>query len=135
MSWRTLVPWQACCGDIVAEFRGSGRSLEVLRAEAAEEIAMLALHRCREGDDPWDFMPMLPTVDEQVVLILRQEFVELDAELTKRNVQWSSHPAAARSTELGAEYHRLRRIALMHPELSSAVWKLLDALPGGRATG
>lgn len=117
------------CGGIVAESRRPGRSLEVLRAEAAEEIAMLVEHRCRQGDDPWEFMPMLPTVDEQVVLTLRAEFAEVDSRIQQRAAQWSMHPSSGHGTLLGEEYHRLRRIALMHPELSAAVWKLLGALP------
>lgn len=116
----------------MAEPRKPGRSLEVLRAEAAEEIAMLVEHRSRMGDDPWDFMPMLPTVDEQVVLILREESIEVDAAIGQRAAQWSMHPASGQGTELGEEYHRLRRIALVHPELSSAVWKLMGAIPRGR---
>ncbi len=109
-----------------------GRSLEVLRAEAAEEIAMLVEHRSRMGDDPWEFMPMLPTVDEQVVLILREESLEMDGALSQRASRWAMHPASGQGTELGEEYHRLRRIALLHPELSAAVWKLLGAIPRGR---
>jgi hypothetical protein len=116
----------------MAELRRTGRSLEVLRAEAAEEIAMLVEHRCRQGDDPWEFMPMLPTVDEQVVLILRQEAIEVEAAVGERTPRISMHPALGHGTELGEEYHRLRRIALTHPELSSTVWKLMDAIPRGR---
>ncbi|WP_439694241.1 tryptophan synthase subunit alpha [Curtobacterium sp. SP.BCo] len=113
----------------MAESRRTGRSLEVLRAEAAEEISMLVEHRSRQGEDPWEFMPTLPTVDEQVVLILRADAVELDAAIGKRSAQWSMHPASGQGTRLGEEYHRLRRIALQHPELTPAVWKLLGALP------
>lgn len=116
----------------MAEPRRTGRSLEVLRAEAAEEIAMLVEHRSRAGEDPWEFMPLLPTVDEQVVLILRAESVELDAAIGQRSAHWAVHPASGHGTELGEEYHRLRRIALLHPELTPAVWKLMGALPGDR---
>ncbi|PYY33453.1 MULTISPECIES: tryptophan synthase subunit alpha [unclassified Curtobacterium] len=116
----------------MAESRRTGRSLEVLRAEAAEEISVIVEHRCRQGDDPWDFMHTLPSVDEQVVLILRAEAMELDVRIGQRSAQWSSHPASGHGTEHGEEYHRLRRIALQHPELTEAVWKLMDALPGGR---
>lgn len=115
----------------MAEHRRTGRSLEVLRAEAAEEISMLVEHRSRLGDDPWDFMPELPTVDEQVVLILRAEAVELDTRIGQRSAQWTAHPASGHGTEHGEEYHRLRRIALLHPELTQAVWKLMGALPRG----
>ncbi|MBF4583048.1 tryptophan synthase subunit alpha [Curtobacterium sp. VKM Ac-2865] len=101
----------------------------MLRAEAAEEISMIVEHRSRQGDDPWEFMPMLPTVDEQVVLILRAEALELDDAIGRRSAQWSMHPASGQGTQLGEEYHRLRRIALQHPELTEAVWKLMGALP------
>jgi hypothetical protein len=104
----------------------------VLRAEASEEISMIVEHRCRQGDDPWDFMHTLPSVDEQVVLILRSEAVELDARIGQRSAQWASHPASGQGTELGEEFHRLRRIALQHPELTEAVWKLMGALPEQR---
>ncbi len=113
----------------MAESRRTGRSLEVLRAEAAEEISMLVEHRSRQGEDPWDFMPTLPTVDEQVVLILRADAVEVDSAMAQRSAQWAAHPASGQGTRLGEEYHRLRRIALQHPELTPAVWKLLGALP------
>ena len=55
----------------VPEFRGAGRSLEVLRAEAHDELAALIELRCRNGEDPWDVIPGLPTVDEQVVISIR----------------------------------------------------------------
>lgn len=113
----------------MAESRRTGRSLEVLRAEAAEEISVLVEHRSRAGEDPWEFMPTLPTVDEQVVLILRAEAVDVDESIGRRSAQWSSHPASGQGTQLGEEYHRLRRIALLHPELTEAVWKLMGALP------
>ena len=48
-------------------------SLELLRQEARDELAAVIEFRCRLGDDPWDFLPDLPTVDEQVVLTLREE--------------------------------------------------------------
>ncbi|WIE76622.1 tryptophan synthase subunit alpha [Curtobacterium sp. MCSS17_007] len=114
----------------MAEPRRTGRSLEVLRAEAAEEISMIVEHRSRAGEDPWEFMPTLPSVDEQVVLILRADAVELDATISQRSAHWAGHPASGQGTELGEEYHRLRRIALQHPELTPAVWKLMGALPG-----
>ena len=43
-------------------------SLELLRAEAADELSVLIEERLRAGEDPWDFMDDLPTVDELVVL-------------------------------------------------------------------
>ena len=38
-------------------------SVEVLRAEAEDELSSLKLERLRAGEDPWDFMEDLPTVD------------------------------------------------------------------------
>jgi hypothetical protein len=103
-----------------------------MRAEAAEELSMIIEHRCRQGDDPWDFMPMLPTVDEQVVLMLRAESVEVESRIEEHSSTRSMHPSSGSGTVYGAEFHRLRRIALQHPELSGAVWKLMDAIPGDR---
>ncbi|PZE25035.1 MULTISPECIES: tryptophan synthase subunit alpha [unclassified Curtobacterium] len=116
----------------MAESRNAGRSLEVLRAEAAEEIAVIVEHRCRQGDDPWEFMHLIPTVDEQVVLILRAEAIEVDSRIEHRAGGRTQHPSSGSGTVHGEEYHRLRRIALAHPELSSAVWKLMGAIPEGR---
>lgn len=48
-------------------------SLELLRAEAADELSVLVTERLRAGEDPWDFMEDLPTVDELVVFMLRAE--------------------------------------------------------------
>jgi hypothetical protein len=103
-----------------------------MRAEAAEELSMIIEHRCRQGDDPWEFMPMLPTVDEQVVLMLRAEFVEAESRIEEHSRSRSMHPSSGSGTVHGVEYHRLRRVALLHPELSNAVWKLMDSIPNDR---
>ena len=63
---------------------------------------MLVEHRSRQGEDPWDFMPTLPTVDEQVVLILRADSLELDAAIGKRSAQWSMHPASGQGCHRSA---------------------------------
>ena len=100
----------------VPEFRGAGRSLEVLRAEAHDELSALIELRCRGWEDPWNVIPGLPTVDEQVVISLR---------------------AAARGVDgvpigggrgPGDELHFLRTVALWHPELSTAVWSLMGRI-------
>lgn len=104
------------------QFRGAGRSLEVLRAEAHDELRTLIELRCRLGEDPWEVIPELPTVDEQVVIGLRADGF--------------GHAAAGSSTGLGldGELEYLREIALWHPELSRAVWSLMGRLEdvGGR---
>lgn len=103
-------------------FRGAGRSLEVLRAEASDELSTLIELRCRAGEDPWDVIPELPSVDEQVVVTLRADHY--------------GHAGSGAETGLGLddELEFLRDIALWHPELSRAVWSLMGRLEdvGGR---
>ena len=85
-------------------------SVELLRAEAADELAVLVDERLRAGEDPWDFMEELPTVDELVVLLLRADNIAANG---------GSRPNAAR------HYRVLRQIALDYPPLTRAVWSLL----------
>jgi hypothetical protein len=85
-------------------------SLELLRAEASDELAVLVDERLRAGEDPWDFMEDLPSVDELVVFTLRAENITANG---------GARPTAAR------HYRVLRQIAFDYPELTTAVWKLL----------
>ena len=85
-------------------------SLELLRAEAADELSVLISERLRGGEDPWDFMEDLPTVDELVVFTLRAENIAENG---------GSRPNAAR------HYRVLRQIAIEYPPLTRAVWRLL----------
>lgn len=85
-------------------------SLELLRAEALDELAVLIHERLRSGEDPWEFMEELPTVDELVVYTLRAENIEANG---------GQKPSEAR------HYRVLRQISLEYPELTPAVWKLL----------
>ncbi|WP_193597413.1 tryptophan synthase subunit alpha [Microbacterium sp. YJN-G] len=85
-------------------------SLEVLRAEAADELAVLVQERLHAGEDPWDFMEELPSVDELVVYLLRAENI-----LANDSVR----PNAAR------HYRVLRQIAIEYPELTTTVWGML----------
>jgi hypothetical protein len=85
-------------------------SLELLRAEASDELAVVIAERLRAGEDPWDFMDDLPTVDELVVFTLRAETIEANG---------GNRPNAAR------HYRVLRQIALDYPPLTRAVWRLL----------
>ncbi|MGB3374977.1 MAG: tryptophan synthase subunit alpha [Microbacterium sp.] len=87
-------------------------SLELLRAEASDELAVLIQERLRAGEDPWDFMEDLPSVDELVVYLLRAENI-----LANDGVR----PNAAR------HYRVLRQIALDYPELTETVWRMLGA--------
>lgn len=85
-------------------------SLELLRAEASDERTTIIAERLRAGEDPWDFMEELPSVDELVVLMLRADNIEANGGLRPT---WSRH------------YRVLRQIALDYPELTRAVWRLL----------
>lgn len=85
-------------------------SLEVLRAEASDELSSLIHERLREGEDPWDFMEDLPSVDELVVFMLRAENIERNG---------GQRPSAAR------HYRVLRQISIEYPPLTAAVWRLL----------
>ena len=90
-----------------------GASLEVLRAEAHDELQTVIISRARLGDDPWDFMSELPTVDELVVWMLRADRIRDDG---------NRLPNRAR------DYRVLRQIALDHPELTTTVWTLLGRI-------
>ncbi len=87
-------------------------SLEVLRAEAGDERAVLVHERLRFGEDPWDFMSEIPSVDELVVLLLRADVVA-DRGGNVRDRGWNDGV--------------LRTIALEYPELSPTVWRMLAA--------
>ncbi|WP_417509544.1 tryptophan synthase subunit alpha [Microbacterium sp.] len=86
-------------------------SLEVLRAEASDERAVLIQERLLNGEDPWEFMEDLPSVDELVVFLLRAENIAANNGV---------RPNSARN------YRVMRQIALEYPELTPAVWRLLD---------
>ena len=90
--------------------RRRGASLEVLRAEARDELDTVIMERCREGQDPWDFMSELPTVDELVVWMLRAERIIADGGV---------RPTPSR------DYRVLRQIALEHPALTTTVWRMI----------
>ncbi|GAA2244732.1 tryptophan synthase subunit alpha [Herbiconiux moechotypicola] len=85
-------------------------SLEVLRAEAGDELATIVQERLLAGEDPWDFMEELPTVDELVVYLLRADNIAADG---------GRKPSPAR------DYRVMRQIALEHPALTRTVWRLI----------
>jgi hypothetical protein len=94
-----------------ANFIPRGRaSLEVLRAEAHQELDTLVEERLMSGEDPWAFMEELPTVDELVVYLLRADAISAND---------GRRPSSTR------EYRVLRQIALEHPALTTTVWRLL----------
>ncbi len=85
----------------------------MLRAEAHDELQTVIIARARQGDDPWDFMSELPTVDELVVWMLRAELIRDDGDRL---------PNRAR------DYRLLRQIALDHPALTTTVWTMLGRI-------
>ena len=85
-------------------------SVEVLRAEAADELDVLVHERLRHGEDPWEFMEDLPTVDELVVLTIRGELIAAGGGMRPSRT---------------AHFRMLRQIALEYPPLTRAVWRLL----------
>ncbi|WP_227820250.1 hypothetical protein [Agromyces aureus] len=101
--------------------------LENLRQDARDELSALIELRCRLGEDPWVFLPDLPSVDEQVVATLREERLHDERWIPARARAY--HPAAREGAAAKFEFDLLREIALEHPELSSAVWKVLDRVP------
>ncbi len=84
--------------------------MEVLRAEATDELEVLVHERLRLGEDPWEFMEDLPSVDELVVLTIRAELITAGGGV---------RPTRA------AHFRMLRQIALEYPPLTTAVWRLL----------
>lgn len=102
-------------------------TLERLRQDARDELSALIELRCRMGEDPWTFLPELPSVDEQVVATLREERMQSDRWSPARARAY--HPAARRGDAARFEFEVLREIALEHPDLSAAVWAVLDRVP------
>lgn len=82
----------------------------MLRAEAADELDTIVHERLLAGEDPWEFMEELPTVDELVVYLLRADTI------TENGGQ---RPSSVRN------YRVLRQIALDHPGLTGTVWQLI----------
>lgn len=101
--------------------------LERLRQEARDELAALIELRCRLGEDPWVFLPELPSVDEQVVATLREDRLHI-AEWSMARAR-AYHPTAREGDVERFEFELLREIAIEHPDLSNAVWHLLGRVP------
>ena len=97
--------------------------IETRRREARDELSAIIELKCRLGDDPWDFLPDLPTVDEQVILTMRLERIEAGGLEDERARAY--HPTAPLKAAEHFEYQLLRGIAMDHPELTRAVWGLL----------
>jgi hypothetical protein len=105
-----------------------------LREFARDELDVLIEHRSRQGEDPWEFLPDMPTVDELVVLSLRDDALD-DRGLTAEYVLTR---LAARSTRSDADEHRraleridaeiIRSIGIEHPALTRTAWMMIGRL-------
>jgi len=104
----------------------ASEDLETRRREARDELSAIIELKCRLGDDPWEFLPDLPSVDEQVVLTLRLERIEANGLESARARAY--HPSAPHTAAERFEYELLRSIAFEHPDLTRAVWGLLGRL-------
>ncbi len=80
-------------------------SLEVLRAEANDERGVVVDERLRHGEDPWEFMQEIPTVDELVMWLLRRD--------------WITDHGGVELDEAG-EQQLLRAISAAYPPLEAA---------------
>mgnify|MGYP003478072919 FL=1 len=89
-------------------------SLEVLRAEASEELQTVVHERLLAGQDPWAFMEEIPSVDELVVWLLRADAI------IANDSQMPSHVR---------DYRVLRQIPIEHPALTPTVWRMLGDDP------
>ncbi|MCU1418289.1 MAG: tryptophan synthase subunit alpha [Schumannella sp.] len=85
-------------------------SLEVLRAEASDELSTVVFERLRAGEDPWAFMEQIPSVDELVVLMLRAELIQADG---------------GRIPNRDVNYRMLRQIAVAYPGLAPTIWSMV----------
>lgn len=102
-------------------------ALQTLRQHALSEIATVIELRTALGEEPWRFLPELPTLDEQVILDLYRERCTLPGPAEARARAY--HPAARPGAAEQFEFEMLRAIALEYPALSTTVWRLLDRAP------
>lgn len=104
--------------------------LPKLRRDAHLERQSIIEHRARDGEDPWDFLPSMPTVDELVVAVLRDDALHdrgLAAQHAMARLAGYSSLDDAQDHKDNAdhlEYEVLREIAQVHPELTRAVWRM-----------
>lgn len=98
-------------------------ALRRLRTSAGEALASVIELRTALGEQPRQFLPELPTLDEQVVLTLYRERCTLPDRAAAR--ARASHPAAAPALAEQFEFQMLRGIAMEYPELSRATWRMI----------
>jgi hypothetical protein len=108
----------------------TSHDLPKLRRDARLELDTVIEARARDGEDPWDFLPDMPSVDELVVAMLRDDVLHgrgLAAQHAMARLAGRSSLDDASEHRRNAdalEYEVLREIAVMHPELTRAVWSM-----------
>lgn len=113
--------------------------LEQLRSFARIERDALLEHEGRAGVDPLQTLARMPTVDEFVVIELRNELLEERDQLAEFSLarlagRGSGGDAAAhRQNADRVEFELLQEIADACPELTVAVWQVAGRLDGGDA--
>ncbi len=114
-----------------ARVRNRSRNLELFRNDLRFDLDRFQLAACDALDQGRSVLVAAPTGAGKTIVA---EFAIWLAMRQPTAKVFYTTPMKALSnqkyTELGEEYHRLRRIALQHPELTPAVWKLMGALPG-----
>jgi hypothetical protein len=90
-------------------------SLEVLRAEAQEELGSVVTERLHGGEDPWAFMDELPTIDELVVLLLRADLFDAEG-------------GRPRGSDYARDRRMLGEIRTAYPALGPTVDGMLERL-------
>jgi len=112
----------------------STRELARLRRDARDELSVLVDRRARNGEDPWEFMPELPTVDELVVSRLRDDALEREGVAAEYALaRLAGHSSAEdaphhRRNADALDYRLLREIGLAEHELLRTVWVMLGRL-------
>lgn len=113
--------------EFTVVFEPESPGLHNLRETAKAELATVIELHAALGEEPWRFLPELPTLDEQVILDLYRERCSLPDNVMARARAY--HPAARPGQAEQFEFQMLRAIALEHPALSSSVWNMLDKTP------
>ena len=105
-------------------------SVELLRAEAQDERTVLIEERLRLGEDPWEFMEELPSIDDIVIYGLRAEYI-----LDEHIYPTSDEENAAIFTEIARAYPALATVIAPHLELHLDPKRVTSEVPRNVAPG
>ncbi len=109
-------------------------TIEYMRRNAYLEREVLIEHHARDGEDPAEFIMDIPSIDELVVGALLSDGLHARGLAAEHGLA----RLAGKSSVYDAQEHRhnadriedevLHEIAREHPELSTAVWRMLGKL-------